>query len=178
MSQVSEIDDIKVMELVRHVFVLESRCGHLKWKVSDLARQCKVSRPLVYYRLGRNKLEILNSCLEIIASEFYGLNPKRTELVKKGGLMESIKYTRSLFLTTPELTVFYIKWSAVDSPLRDKLKEIDERYQQKLKHLFPHLTKVQTVGVQAVLQGLITTPFVEDSTISEVLKWLPGFGRK
>ncbi len=169
----TEIENEKLLELVSNVFVLESRHGHLKWKVSELARNCQVSRPSVYYHLGRNKKEILHSCLDIIASEFYGLSPNRTDQVRKGELVESIKYSRKLFLQTPELTVFYIKWTNTKSDIQKKLADTDRRYQQRLKNLFPHLTSQQLTALQAVFHGIITTPIVDDETITEVLKWLP-----
>ena len=38
--------------VLQAVIAAEVAKGHLKWKVSDLARHAKVSRPLIYYHFG------------------------------------------------------------------------------------------------------------------------------
>ena len=53
----------KFFNVTRSVFHLESRDGHLKWKVTDLARSSGVSRQTIYTSFGNSKLEILKTAL-------------------------------------------------------------------------------------------------------------------
>ncbi|MES2856962.1 MAG: hypothetical protein V4692_13930, partial [Bdellovibrionota bacterium] len=99
----------------------------MKWKVSEIARTCKVSKSLVYYHLGRNKLEILFSCMDIVGSEFYGLNSEREKMVRTGSLFDSLKYTRQMFEFCPSFTVFYTKWRLTDTDIGRKLAPLRDR---------------------------------------------------
>lgn len=167
------IENKKLEALLNEIFSAENQKGHLKWKVSEVARNCKVSKSLVYYHLGKTKLEILHSCIDVVASEFYGLNPVREGMVRSGDLLSSLEYTRKMFLKTPAFTVFYIRWRMTDSELGKKLTDLDERYRKRLKGLFPNLSSSEIFALQAIFHGLITTPGVDKNVIISALKWLP-----
>lgn len=167
------IENKKLEALLNSVFTAENQKGHLKWKVSELARSCKVSKSLVYYHLGKSKLEILFSCIDIVGAEFYGLNETRESMVRSGDLVASIEYTRKMFLQTPAFTGFYIRWRMTDTEVGAKLKSLDDRYQAKLKALFPKLTPAERLGLQAIFNGLVTAPTLDREAMVAVLKWLP-----
>ncbi len=149
----------------------------MKWKVSELARTCKVSKSLVYYHLGKNKEEILDACIDIVASEFYGLNSSRETMVQTGNLFDSLKYSRGMFMKTPSFTVFFLRWRLTKTDIGKKLAQIDQRYQKKLAALFPGLTPSERLGLQGIFHGLVTTPVLDDAAMSSVLKWLPQAGK-
>lgn len=163
------IDQLKIWNTI---LSLEVSKGHLKWKVADVARFARVSRPLVYYHFGRSKPEILAKCLEMIAEEYYGLTPERARLLREQGLRESLRQTRVMADANPALAVFYLKWRSQASPLRDQLIQFEKRYVAKLRKAFPHLTATQAELVQAFLHGLITAPFVEEKTMDEGVRFL------
>lgn len=162
--------------VVNGVLELEVTKGHLKWKVSELARKAKVSRPLVYYYLGKTKVDILESTLDLIAEELYGLSSERVAMVQRGDLLQSLQQTRRMLEQTPALAVFYQKWRFEKSPLQAKLVKMEKRYQQKLKGLFPQFNDVQIQALHAVFHGLIVAPFVTEASLrvatSGILKGL------
>ena len=171
------IENKKLEALLNEVFSLEIQKGHLKWKVSDLARNCDVSKSLVYYHLGSGKEAILNSCLEIVASEFYGLDARREKMVREGNLYDSLKYTRNMFLKTPAFTIFYLRWRLTSTELGKKLKSLDQRYQARLAQLFPHLSAEQRQAVHALFYGLVTMPEMSEQALRLALNWLPLGGK-
>lgn len=159
-------------KIVYLVISLDTSKGHLKWKVSDLARLAKISRPLVYYHFGKTKRAILFRSLELIAEEYFNLAEDGKISLSEGRINESLRRTRRLYLEHPSLAVFYQKWRTQPSPLQDRLIAIEERYQDKLRRTFPHLPNSQIIALHGVLHGLMTAPFVTDEAIRETTKAL------
>lgn len=159
-------------KMITTVLSLEVSKGHLKWRITDLARQAKVSRTLVYYHLGKSKSEIVNECLDRVADEFYGLNEERMKLVMSGRLKECVNRSQIMFQRYPEFIIFYFKWRMKSSPLQKKLIEIEMRYQNKLRMLFPRLKEDELVAFHAVMQGLVSTPFITPEIFDKAIAML------
>jgi len=144
------------------VIAAEVTKGHLKWKLSDIARSTGVSRPLVYYHFGKTKEQILSACLDVLAEQYYGLNFEREAMLRNGQILDSLIQTRQMLTKNPQLAIFYQKWrSGSDSPLKSQLIEIEKRYQQKLKTVFPLFSNDKIAAVHAIFHGLITAPFLD-----------------
>lgn len=152
-------------KILRSVIALESSKGHLKWKISELARIAKVSRPLVYYHFGKTKEEILRNCVERIAIDYFGLGEERSQTLKTGKVIDSLLQTREMFVGNPALVVFYQRWRMQSSPLKNQLVEIERRYQAKIHAAFPHLSRTQVVTLHSLFHGLITAPFSTEDSI-------------
>lgn len=161
-------DEVK-LTILNSVLAAEVAKGHLKWKVSEIARAAKVSRPLIYYYFGTTKKEILTECLAVIAKEYFGLSESRENMLKAGEVAESLKQTRAMFRKNPALVVFYQKWRMQDSPIGKQLEEIEVRYQKKLKACYPHLSAVQVMILHAIFHGLITAPFLTNEGLKEAV---------
>lgn len=155
------------LEILIKVISLEVNKGHLKWKVSDLARLCDVSRSLVYYHFGKTKQEILSSCLELLATEYYGLNRANADWVFDGSLPEVLLRARKLHMKTPAIAAFYQRWRMQDSPLKDQLEKYEIEFQQKIKKAHPHLSMTKILAIHGIFHGLITAPFITDAAIAE-----------
>jgi len=150
----------KTWKIVNTVLALEVSKGHLKWKVSDLSRLTGVNRSLIYYHLGKTKKEIFHTCFEKIADEFYGLSEERLQMVRNGRLLDCTKLSQQMFNEHPEFMIFYFKWRMKKSPIQQVLIKIEERYQKKLKSIFPSLSEKEIVSLHGLLQGLVTSPFL------------------
>ncbi|MES2528993.1 MAG: TetR/AcrR family transcriptional regulator [Bdellovibrionota bacterium] len=172
-SNTSLMEDDKSFHIVNAVLAFENQKGHLKWKVSEVARASKVSKSLVYYYLGSTKEAILDACIRIGAEEFYGLNAERNSMIQSGDLITSLKYTREIFLKNHAFSAFYLKWRLSPTSIGEKVREYDTRYQQKLANLFPHLTEIERVALQALFHGLVIAPALSDEALKTALKWLP-----
>lgn len=162
--------------VLNSILKLEVAKGHLKWKVSDVARASKVSRPLIYYHFGKTKKAILESCILLIGEEYYGLGKDREHSLVNGSLLESLKKTRAMFLANPALAAFYQRWRMEDSPYRAPLIKMEKRYQNKVRKAFPRMSQGQVLSFHAMLHGLITAPFLDEEAFEEaagvVLGWL------
>jgi len=156
--------------ILNKVVELETRRGHLKWKVSDLARLSKVSRPLIYYHFGKTKREILVSSLEIVSSEYFGLNQERISMLKSGKGWESVLQTREMFLSKPAFATFYLKWRMTKSPFQEIFIKIEKQYQNSLQLNFPHFSKAKIIALHAILQGVVTAPFLTADALNEIFE--------
>lgn len=148
--------------------------GHLKWKVADVSRRLKVSRSLIYYHFGSSKQEILDSCFEIVAEEFYGLNNDFRGLAdfENRVLEKSLIRTQKIYLRTPAIITFYHRWRQEQSPMQKRMLEMERRYQAKLLQAFPHLTKDEMLAVHAAMHGVVTGPFVSAAAARVVAEML------
>ncbi len=141
------------------MFSLEAAQGHLQWKVTDLVRKSQVSRTLIYRYLGRNKGEIFSNAFRCFIERFYGLSSTGRRM----SLPDVIETSRALMETHPEAVIFYQKWRANGSPLRKEFMKIEERFQKRLRRLFPDKAAEDIVVLHAVIHGLVTAPFLTAS---------------
>ena len=168
--------------LFRKVIKFETTKGHLKWKISELARAAGISRTLVYYHLGGSKAKIVSACLEIIASEVFGMSPERMEEIREGRMVESLIKTQRLFANNPEIAIFYYKWrsvkSAKPSVLQKQFLEIEQRYLAKLGLLFPERTPAEILGIYGLMHGLVTGPFVTEQALRSAFPAIVQFATR
>jgi AcrR family transcriptional regulator len=164
--------DIAPLEIALEIVRLDVIRGHLKWKVSDLARGVGVSRPLIYYYFGRTKLEIIKGAIELISQDYYAFSGPRQNMAHEGLLLESVLATRKILERAPQLAAFYQRWRFENSVIGDQLKEIESRYQKKLENAFPHLKKPQVLSLHANLHGIVTAPFLNENDLTSSLEGL------
>jgi len=164
----------KRWQLMNMVFSLECAKGHLKWRVSDLARSVGVSRALIYYHFGKTKADILNACIDAVAVEFYGFSEERRAMARDGRLIESLRKTRSLFHETPALVLFYMKWRTKKSLLQKTFIELERRYQEKLQVSHPDYSPAEIEGLHAILHGLASAPFLSEGGLQAALSLIEG----
>jgi AcrR family transcriptional regulator len=156
--------------VLQAVMAAEVSKGHLKWKVSEIARFTGVSRPLIYYHFGKTKKEILNECLAVVAEDHYSLASERAKSLKPETILESLTRTRKMFLKNPSLVVFYQRARMQNSDIGRQLIAIEKRYQEKLKKSFPKMSADQIVGLHALFHGMITAPFLDARSLEAALK--------
>jgi hypothetical protein len=166
--------DQKLEKILDQVFSLEVTKGHLKWSVSDLARLTCVSRPLIYYHLGKTKTEILENSIDLVSKKFYGLYGERpgqargTNEYFANEMVETYRWLSKV----PSLTIFYLKCRMTKSPIQKKLVGIEHIFQKKLARYFPSLDKNQISALHSVLHGIVSAPFASEESVRASLIWL------
>ncbi len=148
---------------------LEIAKGHMKWKIADLARLSKVSRPLIYYHFGKTKMEILLNAIQVAAEDYYALVGPRSEYAKKGRFTESVLVTRKILLDNPWVATFSQKWRFEEGEISRKLEYFESCYRRKLHESFPHLTHPQILMLHSHLHGIVTAPFLTPEEIRDTL---------
>lgn len=162
------------LKVINSVLKYELKSGHLKWKLTDIARISGVHRSLIYYHFGKTKKEIFNRSLEIIMSEFYGTSAERMKYIENGDLYGCVLQNFRMFRDSPEFIAFYNKTRFKKSPVQDKLIEIEKVYQKKLHQLFPHLSSDEIGALHGVIQGVVSSPVLNLVTFEIAMKSIVG----
>ena len=152
-----------------NVFKLEMNQGHLRWKVSDLARSSKVSRPLIYYYFGKTKKEIFESSFKMVCDEIYCFSAEKVKQMKAGNSVKAIMSSRKLINENYALQVFTHRWRYSKTHLEKALVDYELRAEEKLQKQFPQYSKKQIKLVHVSLHGLLTAPFIAESDVKELL---------
>ncbi|MGE0632511.1 MAG: TetR/AcrR family transcriptional regulator [Pseudobdellovibrionaceae bacterium] len=160
-----ENNNAKIRRILHAVILLEISKGHKQWKVSDLARKVKVSRPLIYYHFGKTKNEILETSVRQVAEEFFGITPEREKMLREGKSFASLIQSRKLFLKEPAFVVFYLKCRMTESPFQKKMLETERRYQAMLQRKYPHLNSAQIKALHGLMFTIVTAPFLDEPSI-------------
>lgn len=154
----------KIFHIAACALSLDVSEGHLRWKVTDLERKSKVSRSLIYRYLGGDKKSILQNSMEIFVSQFYGLEKKTVTLT----FAELVSQTRQWAIDYPETILFYQKNRAASSELKEAFVRVEEKFQKKLKKIFPHFSAEELLVAHACIHGVVTAPFLSAQQTSQI----------
>jgi AcrR family transcriptional regulator len=159
-------------DILRSVLRLEVLKGHLKWKVSDLARYSGVSRPLIYYHFGNTKAAIIVTSIRYLAEEYFGLNEERLLMFKQGNALPSLMRTRKALMAAPDAITFYFRWRTTKSEIQKHLIAIELEYQKLLVKGFPSLSAPEAAALHGILFGLVTAPFLTNEALQIAAGWI------
>lgn len=160
-------------DVIHTVLRFEVMHGHLKWKVSELARACGVSRPLIYHYLGKTKEEIVDSALDIVAQEFYGFSESRQKFRQEKGFNESVKLSRKLAASMPYLMCYHYTWRQRDQTKPgQKLQAMEKKYGEALRRMFPKVKDEDFPLLWASVHGIVSATFLTDKQVDQALATL------
>lgn len=146
---------------------LEVRHGHLKWKMSELSRKSKVSRPLVYYYFGKDRKVILSQAIQLFGDELAGLSDRRIKYWQEGDIYHSVLASRELTQKLPHFVSFYFMHRLSENEIGVNIREIELRYAKKIKNFFPGATSDQVKALFGFFFGLTFAPGINKQAIFE-----------
>lgn len=155
----------EVFEIANCIFQLEQSRGHLKWKISDVARSSGVQRSAIYYYFGKNKQQILDSSIELLAASFYGVHGA-VEVGGKPNLIKSIQRSREVVLNNPSILSFNFKWRSKKSEIRNRLIEHENGFRKRLAKQYSQLDPSQIEALHAIYHGASTSPFLTENGLA------------
>lgn len=130
------------------ILKLEFSKGHLKWTVSDVARESEITRSLIYYYFGKEKKAVLEVAYKFIISHFYNL-----ERVRSTSVRERLQILLQDLKNMPYLVVLFYMAKKDDSDFGKIIREQEKKLLLALKHEFPHLSEVQILEVYLLELG-------------------------
>ena len=146
--------------------------GHLKWKVTDLARVCKYSRSQIYELLGNSKADILNNALKALLEEIYGLSPERVALRETESHLAGVIRSRKIVIEAPELLSFYFRHRTRN----DQIGQTIRHYEKKYLELVKKQTNIEDKGfllyVRTVIHGISVAPYLSDAEVESCLNFM------
>ena len=150
---------------------LEFKKGHLKWTMTELSRKSKITRSLIYYYFGREKMDILQAAIAVIGEEFVGVTEKRIELWRNGDFEAGLTEARRIYEKMPHLCAFYLTYRNRPNVIGEALTKIDQAFKRKLAIIAPNATEAQINTLFAVYFGIGWSPYVGP----EEIKIFTGF---
>jgi hypothetical protein len=93
--------------ILNNAISLDITKGHLKWTISELARQTDIKRPLIYYYFGKEKLNILLEACHLFGKIYAGISPSQVGKFAQEDYFTGLKYARDTLKTCPNLAPFY-----------------------------------------------------------------------
>jgi|SRR6185312_3266331 len=152
------------------VIKLDITKGHMGWSISDIARTSGVSRPLIYYYFGKSKENIMQTAVDYLGKEYFGLSDERMDLWKNRNIFESVSRSRKLWQKSPYSYSFYVMRRDLQNPIGETIRDLEKKYEEKLKMFYPHATRDMHDTVTAVIFGLAVSPTLTDDGLRNAVK--------
>jgi AcrR family transcriptional regulator len=169
MTTASEGKDKFYWSVLNSAVALDVRHGHLKWKVSDLARLSGVSRTLIYYYFGKSKEGILHEAVRLFGDLISGQTPDKVELWKVGNLKEANRSSRELVAKVPALVPFYFFNRLSESDIGIAIRAREKAFFDKIDTHFTHLSQAEKKGLFVLYFGLLFVPDMKQADASAAM---------
>lgn len=159
----------RIISLSIQLIRMDIMQGHLKWKVTDLARVCKYPRSQIYELLGSTKPAILNNALKTLLEEIYGLSAERVALRESESHLIGVIQSRKIVMDAPELLSFYFRHRTRE----DQIGQTIRYYEKKYLELVQKQTKIQDkkllLYIRTVIHGISVAPYLSDAEVEDCL---------
>ncbi|OIQ20898.1 MAG: hypothetical protein BM556_02855 [Bacteriovorax sp. MedPE-SWde] len=166
MTDNSQKEEVKSQEvhfrILNAVTKLEISKGHLKWKISDVAKEADVTRSLVYYYLGKDKEVILKEAVKFMLDSVFNLfedEPVRVKYRMKIAL-EQIK-------SMPYLMVLFVLNRREDNEIGEIIRNGERELFGLLQKIYPQMTdkdilQLYLLELGAAVHGDLPEGFVDE----------------
>ncbi len=154
---------------------LNLRKGHLKWSVTDLAKDSGISRTLIYYYFGKSKEAILSEAVQFYASEIFDTRWEVSQKLLKGEIENMIRTTRALISKNPHLVVLYSRFRNSNTSVGKAFAEGEKKYLSMITDTLPEKNKTHAKMIWAFIYGLTLSPSIFDSDLAQAGIFLRRF---
>ena len=162
MDKSKENDIERIMEAV---IELEMTKGHLKWRMSELARTSGITRSLLYYYFGKNTKNILTEAVNYYCAAFFQFRLDRAEKIRRGEIVELISVARNRLRKTPYLLQFYAKHRLESTDVSPLFQKAEKHYFENLRESLPVRWRPLARVLWALVFGLAVQPSLSDEEL-------------
>lgn len=151
---------------------LDIQLGHLKWTYTLLAKKSGISRTLIYYYFGKEKINILREACLLFGEELAGIGEERMAAWKEGRIDIGLNKTRNLFKDYPYLVPFYFLYRTQENEIGELIKRYELEGNKKRKHFFPNMTDQERRIMFSFHLGLATFAHLEEADVTHACNLL------
>lgn len=163
MSKSKEEDFESVMEAV---IELEMTKGHLKWRMSDLARKSGVTRSLLYYYFGKSTHSIFKEAVNFYIGQFLEFRQERAEKIRQGQVIDLISSARKRLRKNPYFLQFYAKHRLEETPeISTLFQKAEHKYFENLRDSLPTRWRPLARVLWALIFGLAIQPSLSEAEL-------------
>lgn len=157
--------DLYIDQIMEAVIELEVVKGHLKWRLSDLARTSDVTRSLIYYYFGQNKENIFKQAVDYYIGEFLDFRLERAEKFRRGEIIDLISTARKKLRKNPYFLQFYAKHRLEETEVSHVFNMAEKKYFENLRISLPKKWRPLSRVLWALVFGLAVQPNVTESDL-------------
>ncbi len=168
-EKVQKSKDENYWAIFEAVIRLDFQKGAMSWKISDIARASKISRTLIYYYFGNSKEHIMQTAIDFLGEEYFGLSQARKSLWQDGQIFESLEETRRLCQRAPFVHFFYMTRRHMDSKIGEQLRDFEKRFRKKISEAYPNAKNEEVEALAAVIFGLVASPDLSEAGLKVAL---------
>lgn len=154
-----------IERIMEAVIELEMTKGHLKWRMSDLARVSRVTRSLLYYYFGKDTREILHQAVTYYIMVFLEFRVERMEKIKRGEVLDLIAVARKRLRKNPYFLQFYAKHRLEETDVSPLFRKAEKHYYENLKETLSPKWRSLARILWALIFGLAVQPSVSDDDL-------------
>lgn len=132
------------------ILKMEAQKGHFNWTLSDISRESKVTRSLIYYYFGKEKEIILIEAYKFIISIFFGDSPPDAIPMN-----QRLKKVLTDLQNMPYLFMHYYMQKNADSEFGRMIKTAETLMIKNMKLKFPDMNEVQVLDLYLKQLGAI-----------------------
>lgn len=151
---------------------LDIQLGHLKWTYTLLAKKSGISRTLIYYYFGKEKINILKEACLLFGEELAGIGEERMTAWKEGRIDIGLNKTRSLFKDYPYLVPFYYLYRTQENEIGELIKRYENEGYKKRKKFFPEMSDQELRIMFSLHMGLATFPNLNEADVEHACSML------
>lgn len=155
-------------KVLKAAMALDFKRGHCRWTIAELSRASGVSRPLIYYYFGKSREDILLASVKVLGEECFGLSDRRITLWKNGDFKKSVKESRKFIQEHQDLAAFYFAQRAKPHFVGEALRELERKYEQKLKAFFKNASESEIHTKIALLFGCVFAPSISETALDSL----------
>lgn len=165
MSQKQQDKEEVYKSVLNAAIELEIQLGHLKWTYTLLSKKSKISRPLIYYYFGKEKINIILEACNLFGQILAGTTQERMKAWEEGNIEAMLEQTRVLLSNYPYLTPYYFLYRNKDNEVGALIRRYEDDGFKKRKKFFPNLNDSEQRIMFAFHLGLVTFPHIEGADI-------------
>ncbi len=122
----------RTIALSIQIIRLEILFGHLKWKITHLARGRLASRSRIYELMGPNKSTMVVNALSVLLNELYNLGGLENPSSGKQSDYRALMKSRKMVLGGPELLAFYFCHRNGDNEIGNLIREREKKVTERV----------------------------------------------
>jgi AcrR family transcriptional regulator len=130
------------------ILKLELAKGHLKWTLTDVARESGITRTLIYYYFGKEKQTVLDVAYKFVISHFYDMDRMKTL-----ALRERLEIILRELKNMPYLLMLFYQAKGDDSEFGRLIRKKETEFLKILAGQYPHLTETQVLEIYLLELG-------------------------
>jgi hypothetical protein len=166
MTKIQHSKDDVYKAVLNAAIELDIQVGHLKWTYTVLSKKSDISRTLIYYYFGKEKINILKEACLLFGNEFSGNGEERMNAWKEGKVDIGLNKTRALVKDYPYLIAFYFLYRTQENDIGVLIRDFEQEGFNKRKHFYPDLSDQQLRVMYSFHLGLVSFPNLEDADVT------------